>query len=155
MIIIEQYAGDMLENTTPQQRIATGFHRNTMTNEEGGIDVEEFRDKAIVYRVQTTSTALLGLTLQCANCHDHKYDQFSQKEYYSFFALLNNADEPTLDVPSAEIEKKRNEIQAKITKAEAELESKFPARDEPIIWETVNADDFKSTAAAILSRLPD
>ncbi|HEV8606220.1 MAG TPA: DUF1549 domain-containing protein, partial [Tepidisphaeraceae bacterium] len=153
--VIEQFAGDMLETPTPQQRIATGFHRNTMVNEEGGIDVEEFRDKAIVDRVQTTSTALLGLTLQCANCHDHKYDQFSQKEYYQFFALLNNADESLLNVPNAETAQKRAEIDAKIAKAESELESKFPAQDDPIVWEVVNADDFESTAGAILSRLPD
>src|SRR5205085_2348578 len=98
-------------------------------NEEGGIDVEEFRDKAIVDRVQTTATAVLGLTLQCANCHDHKYDQFSQKEYYSFFALLNNSDEPMMDVPDAQIEKKRAQIAASIAQMESELESKFPAQD--------------------------
>ncbi|HEV8379143.1 MAG TPA: DUF1549 domain-containing protein, partial [Tepidisphaeraceae bacterium] len=153
--IIEQFAGDMLPDATPQQRIATGFHRNTMINEEGGIDVEEFRDKAIVDRVQTTATGLLGLTLQCANCHDHKYDQFSQKEYYQFWALLNNADEPVFNVPDPQIAKRRAEIEAKIAQAESELESKFPAQDEPIVWEVVNADDFDSAGGAILSRLPD
>src|SRR5207302_6981208 len=111
--VIDQIAGDMLPGETDEEKIATGFHRNTMFNEEGGIDVEEFRFKAIVDRVQTTSTALLGLTLHCAQCHDHKYDPFTQKEYYQFFAMLNNADEPTVDLKNAEISAKRAEIEEK------------------------------------------
>ena len=85
-----------------------------MFNEEGGIDAEEFRFKSIVYRVQTTSTAFLGLTMQCAQCHNHKYDPISQKEYYQFFAMLNNADEPTLPVLDPEITAKRKTIQASV-----------------------------------------
>src|SRR5437879_9959309 len=138
-----------------ENRNTNGIHINTIIKYESEIDVEKFRYKAIVDRVQTTATAVLGLTLQCANCHDHKYDQFSQKEYYSFWALLNNADEPVMDVPDAEIAKKRAEISAKIAQTESELESKFPAQDEPIVWEVVNADDFESTGGGILSRLPD
>jgi hypothetical protein len=81
--IVQQLAGDMLPGATDEDRIATGFHRNTMFNEEGGIDVEEFRYKAVVDRVQTTGTALLGLTVQCAQCHNHKFDDISQKEYFN------------------------------------------------------------------------
>jgi hypothetical protein len=80
--VIAQFAGDMLPGATDEDRIATGFHRNTMFNEEGGIDAEEFRYKAVVDRVQTTGTALLGLTIQCAQCHNHKYDDISQQEYF-------------------------------------------------------------------------
>ena len=121
---IEQIAGDLLPDATAAQRIATGFHRNTMINEEGGIDVEEFRYKAMVDRVQTTSTTWLGSTLQCAQCHNHKYDPISQKEYYQFYALLNNANEPEMDVPSKNIDGKRREIEAKIAMTQATLEER-------------------------------
>src|SRR5262249_24106363 len=100
--IIEQVAGDMLPEPTLAQRVATGFHRNTLFNEEGGTDPEQFRIESVVDRVNTTSTVLLGLTIGCAQCHDHKYDPISQREYYQLFAYLNNADEPRLDVPSPE-----------------------------------------------------
>src|SRR5207248_5990134 len=118
----------------PQQRIATGFHRNTMINEEGGIDVEEFRYKALVDRVQTTSTAFLGLTLQCAQCHNHKYDPFTQQEYYQFLALLNNADEPTYEIPVPDVTARRREIEAKVAKLESALESHFPAGEQQTEW---------------------
>jgi hypothetical protein len=98
---IGQIAGDMLPNPTTDQRIATGFHRNTMQNEEGGIDPLEFRYYAMVDRVSTTSATWLGLTLQCAQCHTHKYDPVTHKEYFSIMALLNNADEPDLPLPDA------------------------------------------------------
>jgi hypothetical protein len=123
---IEQIAGDMLPNATPEQRIATGFHRNTMTNEEGGIDVEEFRFHALVDRIGTTGTVWLGLTLGCCQCHSHKYDPFSQHEYYGLFALLNNADEPEMNVPDEAVRDKRAEIEAKIAAIRADLENRFP-----------------------------
>lgn len=96
-----QLAGDMLPEASLADRIATGFHRNTMTNEEGGIDVDEFRYHAIVDRVKTTGAAWLGLTLSCAQCHTHKYDPVTHKEYFSVFALFDNCDEPELPVPSS------------------------------------------------------
>jgi len=100
---IEQLAGDMLPNATVSQRIATGFHRNTMLNEEGGIDPMEFRYHAMTDRVATTGTTWLGLTLGCCQCHTHKYDPVSHTEYYQIFAYLNNADEPLLDLPDAKL----------------------------------------------------
>ena len=124
---VEQIAGDLLPNATPQQRIATGFHRNTMINEEGGIDVEEFRYKAMVDRVQTTSTAWLGTTLHCAQCHNHKYDPITQKEYYQFYALLNNADEPEMNVPSEQVDSARKRILGEMTTARAGWEEKCKA----------------------------
>ena len=97
---IEQIAGDMLPGATIEQQIATGFHRNTLRNEEGGTDAEQFRVEAVADRVNTTATVFLGLTVACARCHDHKYDPISQREYYRMFALFNNADEPVLQVPT-------------------------------------------------------
>jgi mono/diheme cytochrome c family protein len=93
---IAQMAGDMLPNPTPEQLIATGFHRNTLVNEEGGTDKEQFRVEAVVDRVSTTGTIWLGLSVGCARCHDHKYDPISQRDFYQLFALLNNCEEPSL-----------------------------------------------------------
>jgi len=102
--IVEQLAGDLLPDATLEQRIATGFHRNTQINQEGGIDPEQFRIESVIDRVNTTGTAFLGLTVGCAQCHDHKFDPFSQREYFQLFAFLNNQEEPTLEVPSREQE---------------------------------------------------
>ena len=92
---LEQIAGDLLPNPTLQQYIATGFHRNTLINDEPGVYAEDFRVAAVVDRVNTTATVWLGTTLECAQCHDHKYDPFTQEDYYRFFAFFNN-DEPDL-----------------------------------------------------------
>ena len=90
---IEQLAGDMLPNATPEQKLATAFHRQTLTNTEGGVDQEQFRNEAVFDRTETTGAVWLGLTVGCARCHTHKYDQISQREYYQLFAFFNNADE--------------------------------------------------------------
>jgi len=123
---IEQIAGDLLPNATPEQRIATGFNRNTMLNEEGGIDPLEFRYLAMVDRVSTAGTAWLGLTVGCAQCHTHKYDPIPQREYYEVMASLNNADEPEMDLPppdAAAQEAARKEALAKLIAA---LPEKWP-----------------------------
>ncbi len=91
--VIEQLAGDLLPNPTTDQLIATGFHRNTPSNYEGGIDFEQYRVEAVADRVETTGQAFLGLTVGCARCHDHKFDPISQKEFYQLFAFFNNIDE--------------------------------------------------------------
>src|SRR5262245_3323406 len=96
--VIEQMAGDLLPGAKPEQIVATGFHRNTPINQEGGIDLEQFRVDSIYDRVNTTGTAFLGLTVGCAQCHDHKFDPLKQAEYYQLFAFLNNDDEPTLEL---------------------------------------------------------
>src|SRR5439155_1687647 len=80
--VVEQMAGDMLPKATLEQKIATGFHRNTLINQEGGIDLEQFRVEAVADRVNTTGTVFIGLTLGCARCHDHKYALPSQKGYF-------------------------------------------------------------------------
>ena len=96
---IEQLAGDLLPGATLAQKTAAGFHRLTLSNHEEGVDAEEFRCKAKVDRVNTTSTAWLGLTIACAECHNHKYDPISQREYYQLYAFFNNADEVDLPAP--------------------------------------------------------
>lgn len=123
---IQQVAGDMLPGATLDQKIATGFHRNTMLNEEGGADPLEFRWHAINDRVATTGTTWLGLTLQCCQCHNHKFDPIAQKEYYQLSAFLNNCDEPTIDVPSATIAAERAAAEKQIAEREASLWKLFP-----------------------------
>jgi hypothetical protein len=99
---IEQLAGDLLPAPTPMQVLATAFHRQTLTNTEGGVDKEQFRVEAVFDRAETTATVWLGLTVGCARCHNHKFDQISNQEYYQFFAFFNNADEANTDVPISE-----------------------------------------------------
>jgi hypothetical protein len=125
---IEQLAGDLLPNATEDQRIATGFHRNTMLNEEGGIDPLEYRYYATIDRTNTTATVWLGLTLGCAECHTHKFDPIQHREYYRFMAFLNNADEPTLDVHKPEIAARRHELQSRIDAMLADLPKKIPQK---------------------------
>ena len=140
---LEQIAGDMLPNATVDQRIATGFHRNTMLNQEGGIDPEEARFETIVDRVNTTATVWLGSTLACAQCHNHKYDPFSQKDYYRFYAFFENAEyqvgyqtegedssryvkEPEILLASPEQEARKAEIESEISKLTEALKRKSP-----------------------------
>lgn len=119
--VIEQLAGDLLPNATQEQKIATGFHRNTQINQEGGIDPEQFRIESVLDRVNTTGTAFLGLTVACAQCHDHKFDPVSQREYYELFAFFNNQDEPNLELGSPEELAKRDAYRARTQDIEAEL----------------------------------
>jgi hypothetical protein len=111
---IEQLAGDLLPNATDSQKVATGFHRNTQVNQEGGIDKEQFRIDSIFDRVATTGTVWLGLTVGCAQCHDHKFDPISQAEYYRLFAFLNNQDEPNLTVyePGVDVGRLKRDFEA-------------------------------------------
>ena len=90
---IEQLAGDLLPDPTDEQLIATAFHRNTLTNNEGGTNDEEFRNVAVVDRVNTTMAVWMGTTMGCAQCHDHKYDPLKQEEYFRLFAILNNTED--------------------------------------------------------------
>jgi mono/diheme cytochrome c family protein len=119
---IDQLAGDMLPGADDGLKIATGFHRNTMINEEGGIDKEQFRIESIIDRVNTTGAAFLGLTVGCCQCHDHKFDPITQKEYYQLFAFFNNADEPALDLAGPKELAQRQELRQQIKALEAGLE---------------------------------
>ncbi|HEY4312968.1 MAG TPA: PSD1 and planctomycete cytochrome C domain-containing protein [Pirellulales bacterium] len=101
---IEQLAGDLLPDATTMQIAATGFQRNTQLNTEGGVNLEEFRHAAVVDRVNTTFAVWMGTTMVCAQCHHHKYDPFSQRDYYQIFSIFNNTDDfntdnPVLDTP--------------------------------------------------------
>lgn len=144
---VEQIAGDLLPGATLEQKIATGFHRNTMLNEEGGVDPLEFRHHAMVDRVHVTATAWLGLTMACAQCHTHKYDPIQHQEYYSFMAFMNNADEPLLDVPSPDLQQKRQESLAKIDQLRSQLAEKFPAPS-AIEWRIPASATFSSRESA-------
>ncbi len=132
---VEQLAGDLLPEATIEQRIATGFHRNTMLNEEGGIDPLEFRYHAMTDRVATTGTAWLGLTIRCAQCHHHKYDPISQREYYQFMAFLNNADEPELDLADARTDEEHRRRLAEAERLLAELPNQWPIDE--LQWHTL------------------
>ncbi|MBI1763230.1 MAG: PSD1 domain-containing protein [Acidobacteria bacterium] len=123
---IEQLAGDLLPKATLEQRIATGFLRNSMRNEEGGVDPEQFRVEEIIDRVDATGKAFLGLTVNCAQCHTHKFDPIKHEEYYRFYAFLNSDIEAELDVPDAKVTAKRAEINQAVAKLEDELSAKTP-----------------------------
>jgi len=134
---LEQIGGDLLPNATRDQVVATGFNRNHRLNGEGGIIAEEWRIENIIDRVETTSFTWLGLTLNCCRCHDHKYDPFSQKDFYSFFAFFNNITEsgtiqgssnrsggnsdPVISVPDAEEEKQLALLRKKIETAQSKV----------------------------------
>ncbi|MFY9344793.1 MAG: DUF1549 domain-containing protein, partial [Planctomycetota bacterium] len=119
---IEQLAGDLLPGATDAQRLATAFHRQTMTNTEGGTDDEEFRVAAVVDRVDTTMSVWMGSTLGCAQCHDHKYDPFSQREFFQLFAFFDQTedsdrpdDAPTLRVPTLQQQAATKAIELELT----------------------------------------
>ena len=111
---IEQLAGDLLPKPTADQLVATGFLRNSMMNQEGGIEPEQFRIEAMIDRMDAVGKAWLGLTIACAQCHNHKFDPLSQREYYQLFAFLNNDHEPQIDVPTEEQQKHRAELRDKV-----------------------------------------
>ncbi len=122
---IEQLAGDLLPNPSEEQLIATAFHRNTQTNNEGGSDREEYRNVAIVDRVNTTMSVWMGTTMACCQCHDHKYDPISQKEYFRFFAIFNNTEDadrederPVLSFYTEPQRKHRDKLQKEIAALE-------------------------------------
>ena len=139
---IEQIAGDLLPEATLQQRLATGFHRNTMTNTEGGTDDEEFRTAAVKDRVDTTMQVWMGLTMGCAKCHNHKYEPITQREYYQFYAFFNQTadtdrgDEfPTVEAPTEEMVRRAAELDPKIADARKRLAEAPLSAEEQTAWE--------------------
>ncbi len=124
--LTEQLAGDLLPNATQEQRVATGFLRNSMINEEGGIDPEQFRMEAMFDRMDAVGKSMLGITIQCAQCHNHKYDPLTQEEYYKLFAFLNNSHESNTAVYTPAEQQKRAEIFRAIREKEQELQHKMP-----------------------------
>ena len=132
---IRQIAGDLLPDATVDDRVATAFHRNTLTNNEGGTIDEEFRTVAVVDRVNTTMSTWMGTTMACAQCHDHKYDPLSQKEYFQLYAILNNTadadrrdESPVVRIRWEPVDAMRNPIEQDI----AEIEAGIPELRKPV-----------------------
>ena len=125
----QQLAGDLLPGATGETRLATGFHRNTLTNREGGIDKEEDRVKQAVDRVNTVSTVWLGLTLKCAQCHSHKYDPISHSEYFQLYGFFNNSDEADFQLAPTETQaEKHQQLLAAHTAQVTQLRTQYEAR---------------------------
>ena len=134
--IIEQIAGDLLPDATQDQLVATGFLRNSMINEEGGVDPEQFRMEAMFDRMDAIGKGILGLTIQCAQCHNHKYDPLTQEEYYRMFAFLNNSHEANIAVYTPEEQRKQKELSDEVQKIERTLQRKDRHwRDHMAEWE--------------------
>ena len=124
--IVDQIAGDELPHATQDQIVATGFLRNSMINEEGGVDPEQFRMESMFDRIDAIGKGILGVTIQCAQCHNHKFDPLTQEEYYRMMAFLNNADEAQVVVYTAAEEKQREEILRRTEAIEAQLRRRNP-----------------------------
>ena len=178
---IEQLAGDMLPHPTDSQLIATGFNRNTLLNREGGIDPEEYHWYALIDRVNTTAAVWLGVTLGCAECHNHKFDPFTQKDYYRFLAFFDNSnykilhlgqgeneeEEPKLELPTpaqaaeskqlraeiAELETKLNTPTPQLEAAQVEWEAKLKTAGAD--WTVLRPSEYVSAGGAKLTLLPD
>lgn len=141
---IEQIAGDLLPNPTDEQKVATAFHRNTLTNNEGGTNDEEFRNVAVVDRVNTTYAVWMGTTMACAQCHTHKYDPLTQKEYYQSFALFNNSEDadrgdesPLFEVWTEEQLQQRQTLQQQLAEDQKILDTMTPELQQALkTWET-------------------
>jgi hypothetical protein len=151
---IEQLAGDLLDDATPEQVLATAFHRQTLTNKEGGVDQEQYRVEAVFDRTETTGSVWLAHTVGCARCHSHKYDQISQKEYYQLFALFNNADETVskVGVSRAELEafeqKNAAHLATVLSKRKEYAEARAPLANRLPSWEV----DMQKQLAALAGK---
>jgi hypothetical protein len=176
---IEQIAGDLLPDRTPQQQIASGFNRCNVTTSEGGSIDEEFYVRYTVDRVETTATVWMGLTLGCAVCHDHKYDPFTQKDFYQLFAYFNNIAErpmdgnapdppPILKVATPEQQARLADLDSRIERAKADLEAPMPEVDAAQeaweaewtdrlarLWRPIEPTSLHSTGGATLRALDD
>ena len=170
---IEQIAGDLLPEATVEQKVATAFHRNTMTNTEGGTDDEEFRVAAIKDRADTTMQVWMGITIGCAKCHNHKYEPISQQEYYQFYAIFNQTadadkgdDSPNLTAPTPEWEaavKKIDEqiagLKSKLDSPTSELAAEQAKWEESLrvapAWQVLEPAELKAAAGSMLTRLDD
>ena len=124
--VIEQLAGDLLPNPTQDQLVATGFLRNSMINEEGGVDPEQFRMEAMFDRIDAIGKSVLGVTIQCAQCHNHKFDPLTQEEYYKIFAFLNNSHEANIPVYTPDELRMRSDLFRSINEIEGQLQHRSP-----------------------------
>ncbi|GMV99422.1 MAG: hypothetical protein AMXMBFR84_05610 [Candidatus Hydrogenedentota bacterium] len=176
---IEQLAGDMFPNPTQDQLVATGFNRNHMINFEGGIIAEEYRTQYVIDRVNTTSTVWMGLTMGCVQCHDHKYDPISQKDYYSLYAFFNTISEqgidgrdgnsvPFIKAPTPEQATRLKELDDRVALLRSELDQPMPEVDAAQVaweqqksaalrerWVVLDPSEMSSVGGATLSKLED
>jgi mono/diheme cytochrome c family protein len=170
---IEQLAGDLLPDSTLEQNVATGFNRNTKTNDEGGGDDEEYRTKAVKDRVATTAATWLGLTMMCAECHTHKYDPITHEDYYRFYALFNsttdrgNRTEPSIPVPAPSVQSEVAYLHSRLSEMHSELaeaERNLPVeqaawertmRGKSNVWINLELTNAVSTGGAEMTNLPD
>src|SRR5262249_40830815 len=132
---IEQLAGDLLPIPTLDQKIATAFHRNTMTNKEGGTNDEEWRVAAVKDRIDSTMQIWMGLTLGCAKCHSHKYDPITQKEYYGFYGIFNTTadanhgdESPTIPAPTTWMMEQNRRIDIQLAGLKRQLDAPTPTK---------------------------
>ncbi len=176
---VEQIAGDLLPNPTRDQRIATGFNRNHMINFEGGAIPEEYAFAYLVDRVNTTATVWMGLTVACAECHDHKFDPVKQKDYYRLMAFFNNVPEkgldgskgnaaPVLKLPTPEQDKQLATLEDGLGSAEERLKAALPEIDKaqarwehdfasasPPQWVSLDPESLRTAGGATVERLED
>ncbi len=169
---IEQIAGDMLPNATLEQRVASGFHRNTLHNTEGGTDQEEDRVKKTVDRTNTVGAIWMGMTVGCAQCHSHKYDPLTQREYYQLYAFFNDINETDIDAPlpiDAErlqqvkeaFDAEHAKLKAAVTAYESEHFAAAQAKWETtalntaVVWQTLEPKSVTSKHRATLKRQED
>jgi hypothetical protein len=176
---VEQLAGDLLPGATLAQRIATGFNRNHPTNSEAGEEEDEYRSAYVIDRVNTTATVFMGLTMACAQCHDHKYDPISQRDFYSFYSFFNNLKErdadfpsprPSIPVPNPDQEPRLADLQARIAALQRRLDRDDPLTDaeqhawerraltrlgKPVAWTTARPEALLSRSGAVLKLLDD
>jgi mono/diheme cytochrome c family protein len=171
---IEQLAGDLLPDATREQKVATGFHRNTLTNTEGGTDDEEFRHEAIVDRVNTTMSVWMATTFNCAQCHNHKYDPFTMREYYQVYALLNQTadadrpdEAPLIKLPTPKQEAELARLEKDLSTAEGEYKAETAeiksarekweeqTRSELNNWKFLDAREARSIGGATLTKTND
>ena len=169
--VTEQLAGDLLPNATVEQKMATGFHRNTLTNREGGIDPEEDRSKIAIDRVNTTASTFLGLTMGCAQCHSHKYDPITQREYYGMYWFFNRTIEKDVSAPvpgemegykrqkaryDAELARLKKAIADRRPELETTLAEWEASLDLPESgWQVLNPDSYASAGGASFKKLDD
>jgi hypothetical protein len=170
---IEQVAGDLLPAAVRDQLVATGFHRNTLINQEGGTDPEQFRVESVVDRVNTTGSVFLGLTIGCARCHEHKFDPLSQRDYYQVFAFFNNTEDvksiqPVIPLPTPRQAVRQKELKseiaavskalkahdAAIAAGQADWEKRVASITGPT-WVTLDPSQFVSEAGATINKFDD
>lgn len=170
---IEQLAGDLLPNASTDQILATAFHRNTLVNEEGGTDDEEFRVAAVKDRVDTTIQVWMGLTMGCSKCHSHKYDPISQREYYQFYAFFNQTEDsdkgderPTLPTPTRDQLANQERVRGELAELRRQYDATKPQLTEPLAawlqtfagrsgWSRPKPTEFKAASGATIKLLDD